>query len=144
MERDHRAGIDLLLEAARARLRRLRPREARDAAGAGGLIIDIRSEAQRDVQGLVPGAYFVPRNILEWRADPTCPHHDPVLVEVHGPLILMCAQGFQSSLAAATLQDLGRSNATDMEGGFERWRAEGLAVLPAGASAQRDAPPLTN
>jgi hypothetical protein len=53
----------------------------------------------------VPGAYFVARNVLEWRADPNCPHHDPMLGEVPGPLILMCAQGFQSSLAAATLQD---------------------------------------
>ena len=136
VERHHRAGIDQLLEAARARLRRLGPREARDAARAGGLIVDIRSEAQRDTQGLVPGAYFVARNVLEWRADPNCPHHDPMLVEVRGPLILMCAQGFQSSLAAATLQDLGCANATDMEGGFERWRAEGLAVIPAATTPQ--------
>ena len=84
----------------------------------------------------MPGAYFVARNVLEWRADPACPHHDPVLVEVREPLILMCAQGFQSSLAAATLQDLGRANATDMEGSFERWRPEGLAVIAAAASPQ--------
>ena len=131
VERHQRGGIDQLLEAARARLGRLGPREAQSAARAGGLIVDIRSEAQRSAQGLVPGAYFVARNVLEWRADPTCPHHDPVLAEVGGALILMCAQGFQSSLAAATLQDLGRANATDMEGGFERWRAEGLPVIPA-------------
>lgn len=136
LQRDHRGGIDQLLEAARARLSRLSPREACDAARAGGLIVDIRSEAQRDAQGLVPGAYFVARNVLEWRVDPACPNHDPDLVEVGGPLILMCAQGFQSSLAAATLQDLGRANATDMEGGFERWRAEGLAVIAPATSPQ--------
>ena len=141
VERHQRAGIDQLLEAARARLCRLGPREAQSAALAGGLIVDIRSEAQRSAQGLVPGAYFVARNVLEWRADPTCPHHDSVLVEVRGPLILMCAQGFQSSLAAGTLQDLGRVNATDMEGGFERWRGEGLPVTAADASARRAFPP---
>jgi rhodanese-related sulfurtransferase len=127
-----RAGIDELLAVARARLRRLAPAEAREAARAGGLIVDIRSEHQREAQGLVPGAHFVARNVLEWRADPRCPHHDPVLAAVRGPLVLMCAQGFQSSLAAATLQDLGLANATDMEGGFERWQADGLPVLPAG------------
>lgn len=117
-----------------ARLRRLAPAEAREAARARGLIVDIRSEHEheREVQGLVPGAHFVARNVLEWRADPRCAHHDPVLVAVRGPLVLMCAQGFQSSLAAATLQDLGLAHATDMEGGFERWQADGLPVLPAG------------
>lgn len=72
----------------------------------------------------------MPRNVLEWRADPTCPHHDPAPVAVRGPLIPMCAQGYQSSLAAAMLQDLGLAGATDMEGGFERWAAEGLPVIP--------------
>jgi rhodanese-related sulfurtransferase len=128
----HQARIDLLLEAARARLRRLGPRAAHEAARAGGLIVDIRSEAQREAQGLVPGAHFVPRNVLEWRADPTGRHHDPALSGLRGPLILMCAQGFQSSLAAATLQTLGRDDATDMEGGFEAWRDQGLPVVPSG------------
>ena len=105
------AGIDELLAAARARLRRLAPAEAREAARAGGLIVDIRSEHQREAQGLVAGAHFVARNVLEWRADPRCPHHDPLLTAVRGPIVLMCAQGFQSSLAAATLQDLGLANA---------------------------------
>ena len=126
-----RAAVDELLAAARSRLRRLTPTEARDAAHAGGLIVDIRSEPQRHAQGLVPGAHFVPRNVLEWRVDPGCPHRDPVLVAVRGPLILMCAQGYQSSLAASTLHDLGVVNATDMDGGFEGWRAEGLPVVTA-------------
>ncbi len=119
--------IDDLLAACRARLVRLDPHAARAAAAAGGLIVDIRSELQRRDQGLVPGARFVPRNVLEWRADPACPHRDPALA-VAGPLVLMCAQGYQSSLAAATLQDLGVANATDMAGGFEAWAAAGLPV----------------
>jgi len=118
-----------LLRAARARLHRLEPGEALAAVRAGGLIVDIRSERQRDEQGLVPGAHFVRRNVLEWRADRTCPHHDPVIVRCRGPLILMCAQGYQSSLAAATLQQLGVASATDMIGGFEAWRAVGLPVV---------------
>ncbi len=124
-----RRTIDDLLRDARARLDRLGPRQALAATGRGGLIVDIRSEAQRADQGLVPGAWFVPRNVLEWRADPACAHHDPHLVTVAGPLMLMCAQGFQSSLAAATLQDMGIRTATDVIGGFEAWVAAGLPVL---------------
>jgi rhodanese-related sulfurtransferase len=122
------AAIDDLLRAARARLRRLTPAEARDAAAGGGVIIDIRSDGQRAADGMVPDALVVPRNVLEWRADPACAHHDPRLVAVTGPLVLMCAQGYQSSLAAATLQEMGIHRATDMIGGFEAWRATGLPV----------------
>lgn len=134
-------SIDELLGEARARLVRLTPAEAHEAARRGGLIVDIRSEGQRDARGLVPGARFVPRNALEWRADPRCAHHDPALAAAAGPLILMCAQGYQSSLAAATLQDLGIAGATDMDGGFEAWQAAGLPVIPshpAAASARSD------
>ncbi len=123
-----RRTIEDLLREARGRLDRLSPREARAAARRGGLIVDIRSEAQRLEQGLVPGAVFVPRNVLEWRADPAGEHHDPRLA-VRGPLVLMCAQGYQSSLAAATLQEIGVLAATDMIGGFEGWVAAGLPVL---------------
>ena len=129
MDVPRQVDVDELLARARERLRRVTPREALETAGAGGLIVDIRSERQREAQGVVPGAYFVERNVLEWRADPSCLHHDPVLTGVHGPLILMCAQGYQSSLAAANLQELGLARATDMEGGFERWKAEGLPVV---------------
>jgi rhodanese-related sulfurtransferase len=126
--------IDSLLRDARARLIRLTPRQALAAAAGGGLIVDIRSEVQRAGQGLVPGAVHVPRNVLEWRADPTSGHHDPRLVGLDGPLVLMCAQGYQSSLAAATLQEIGVPRATDMVGGFEAWAAAGLPVLPAAAA----------
>ena len=91
--------------------------------------MDIRSEHQRSAHGLVAGAYFVPRNVLEWRADSGSGHSDPQLIGVAGPLILMCAQGFQSSLAAAALQEIGIDEATDMIGGFEAWVAAGLPVV---------------
>jgi rhodanese-related sulfurtransferase len=128
-----RTTIDDLLAEARATLRRLEPAQALAATRRGGLIVDIRSERQRAEQGLVPGARFVPRNVLEWRLDPDCEHRDPTLVAVAGPLVLMCAQGYQSSLAAATLQRLGVSTATDMVGGFEAWRAAGLPIRRAPA-----------
>ena len=96
--------------------------------GRGALIVDIRSEYQRFRSGVVPGARFVPRNVLEWRADPRSDHRDEVLAAAAGPLILMCAEGFQSSLAAATLQEIGVAGATDMIGGFEAWSAAGLPV----------------
>jgi rhodanese-related sulfurtransferase len=120
--------VDELLDDARARLDRLTPRQALAAAAQGGLIVDIRSETQRREEGLVSGAWFVPRNVLEWRADPSCRHCDPHLISVTGPLVLMCAQGYQSSLAAATLQTIGLDRATDMIGGFEAWVAAGLPV----------------
>ncbi len=120
--------VDDLLRAARARLRRLSPAEAAAAQAAGGVIVDIRADAQRAADGLVPGALVVPRNVLEWRADPASPERDPRVSDADGPVVLMCAEGFQSSLAAATLQDLGLAGATDMDGGFVAWRAAGLPV----------------
>jgi rhodanese-related sulfurtransferase/2-polyprenyl-3-methyl-5-hydroxy-6-metoxy-1,4-benzoquinol methylase len=124
-----RRTIDDLLRDARSRLERLSPEEALAAARRDGLIVDIRSERQRAEQGLVPGAHFVPRNVLEWRADPSSAHRDERLCGVRGALVLMCAQGYQSSLAAATLRELGVAGATDMIGGFEGWRAAGLPVV---------------
>src|SRR6185295_8875132 len=111
-------GVDALLRTARARLRRLTPAEAHAAAAGGGVIVDIRSDAQRAADGLVPRALVVPRNVLEWRADPASPERDPRIAEAAGPVVLMCAEGCQSSLAAATLLDLGLAGATDMAGGF--------------------------
>jgi len=134
--------VDDLLSAARARLRRLTPAEAAAAQAAGGVIVDIRADAQRAADGLVPGALVVPRNVLEWRADPASPDRDPRVAAAPGPVVLMCAEGFASSLAAATLQDLGLADATDMAGGFVAWRAAGLPVErpgEAGLTAHWDA-----
>jgi rhodanese-related sulfurtransferase len=124
-----RTTVDDLLAAARRRLRRVDAEEARAAAGEGALIVDIRSELQRERDGVIPGSVFHPRNALEWRADPDSAHSDPAIAADLGrQLILVCDEGFQSSLAAATLQDLGFARATDLVGGFRAWRTAGLPV----------------
>jgi rhodanese-related sulfurtransferase len=126
------ATIDELLEAARTRLDRVTPEEAAEAVRRdGALLIDIRAEGQRAEDGTVPEAHFVPRNVLEWRLDPACEHRDRDLADYERPVILMCNEGYQSSLAAATLKDLGIELATDMIGGFQAWLAAGLPAEPA-------------
>jgi rhodanese-related sulfurtransferase len=126
-----RTTIDDLLAAARARLDRLSPAEAADAATTGAILVDIRSEAQRAHDGAIPGAVCWPRNVLEWRVDPTSTHADPRLSSDFGrTLVVVCNEGYQSSLAAATLQDLGFTHATDLVGGFQAWRTAGLPVEP--------------
>ena len=121
--------IEELLAAARERLRRVDPAAARQEVERGAVIVDIRAESQRARDGVIPGAHFVPRNELEWRADPSSDWRDPVVSDPGRKLIVMCNAGYQSSLAAATLQDLGL-DATDLEGGFQAWRSEGLPVEP--------------
>ena len=124
-----RTTIEELLAAARAQLERLGPREAWDAVRGGAVIVDIRSEVQRERDGVIPGALFHPRNVLEWRADPASPHRDPALAgDPARRVIVICDESYQSSLAAATLQDLGLARATDVVGGFRAWRAAGLPV----------------
>src|SRR5215210_599762 len=122
-------SVEDLLEGARARLERLSPAEAQAALGRGALLVDIRAESQRATDGEVPGATSVPRNVLEWRLDPGSPHRDPELARPGAQIVLMCNEGYQSSLAAATLQDLGLPRATDLDGGFQAWRAAGLPVI---------------
>jgi rhodanese-related sulfurtransferase len=124
-----RTTIHDLLDAARRRLRRLEPQEARDAIAAGAVLIDIRSERQRERDGVIPGAHYLPRNVLEWRLDPASGHSDPALSgDLDRHVILVCDEGYQSSLAAAALQDLGFERATDVTGGFQAWRAAGCPV----------------
>ena len=125
-----RKTVDELVEHARAHLARLEPKEAFAAMGAGALLVDIRGDLQRALDGAVPGSLFVPRNVLEWRCDPDCDHRDPRIGGVDRHVVLMCNDGYQSSLAAATLQELGLARATDMIGGFKAWRAAGLPVEP--------------
>ena len=122
------ARIDDLLAEARARLQRLSPEQAHDAVAAGAILIDIRSDHQRAADGEVPGTTHVPRNVLEWRLDPECEWRDDRLARPDATIVIMCHAGYQSSLAAATLQDLGLPKATDLEGGFQAWRAAGLPV----------------
>jgi len=120
--------IDELLAQARSRLERLDPQAVKAAMANGAVLVDIRAESQRAADGTVPGALFIPRNVLEWRCDPASDHHDE-RVEPDRQVVLMCDAGYQSSLAAATLLDLG-VDATDLEGGFQAWRAAGLPTEP--------------
>ena len=126
-----RKTIDELLAQARAGLVRVEPPEARDAVADGALLLDIRSESQRAADGIVPDAIWFPRNVLEWRCDPSCEAHDDRVGDLERHVIVMCDEGYQSSLAAATLQELGFAGATDLVGGFQAWRAAGLPVAPA-------------
>jgi rhodanese-related sulfurtransferase len=125
-----RVTIAELLTAARARLTRLGPEETARALDAGALLVDVRSESQRARDGIVPGSSWHSRNVLEWRLDPSSEAADPALAHLDAHVVLMCDEGYQSSLAAATLQDLGFARATDLDGGFQAWRAAGLPVVP--------------
>jgi rhodanese-related sulfurtransferase len=124
--------VDDVLAAARARLDRLTPRQARAAvADHDALLVDIRYAALRDRDGTIPGALVVERNELEWRLDPRCDHRDPAITDHDRLVIVVCNEGYASSLAAVSLHDLGLHRATDLDGGFQAWRAAGLPTTPA-------------
>jgi rhodanese-related sulfurtransferase len=123
------ATVDELLAEARAELTRVTPAEARVAQEAGAIIVDIRPIEQRAVDGEIPGAHVIARNVLEWRLDPGGEARDPAVARTDLQVIVTCDAGYQSSLAAATLRRLG-VDATDLVGGFQAWRAEGLPVTP--------------
>jgi rhodanese-related sulfurtransferase len=125
-----RSTVDELLDEARGRLERLTPQRAHSAVRFGALLIDIRSELQRQRDGVIPGSRFIARNVLEWRCDPASPWHDPAVTDAR-QVIVVCHEGYQSSLAAATLQLLGLVDATDVIGGFQAWQAAGLPLLQA-------------
>ena len=125
---DRPPGVDDLLAAARAQLHRLGPHEAAAAAGAGALLVDIRYAALRERDGLIPGALVVERNELEWRLDPQSPHRAPEATGHDRQVIVVCDEGYASSLAAVSLRELGLRRATDLDGGFQAWRAAGLPV----------------
>jgi rhodanese-related sulfurtransferase len=111
--------ITALLAEARAELTRLTPAQARNEIASGALMVDIRPVEQRARDGELPGARVIARNVLEWRLDSSCEYQ----------VILVCDEGYQSSLAAATLRRLG-VDATDMIGGVQAWRAQGLPLEP--------------
>lgn len=121
--------VDQLLTEARAKLVRLTPAQARDAVSAGAVMVDIRPADQRERDGRLPCAHVIPRNVLEWRLDPRCEHRDPDVARADRQVIVVCDEGYQSSLAAATLRRLGL-DATDVIGGVKSWRAEGLPLGP--------------
>ena len=120
------ASIYRALDAARKRLKRLPPERAAAEHAAGALLVDTRPWEQRKRDGEIPGAVIVDRNVLEWRLDPTSPDRIPEAVDRSVRVILICDEGFSSSLAAASLLDVGLVNATDVIGGFEAWKAAGL------------------
>jgi rhodanese-related sulfurtransferase len=128
--------LEELLARARSKIRRLAPAEAFTAAASGALIVDIRSEQARQAEGIVPGSIHIPRTVLEWRLAPGSEWRNPY-VEPGRPVIVLCDHGESSSLAAATLVELG-VDAADVAGGFEAWLAAGLPVAPAPAPAQVD------
>src|SRR2546427_12106560 len=129
--------INEVLEQARRRLVRVEPQEAAAELANGALLVDTRTEAQRAKQGEIPGALVIDRTVLEWRLDPTSPSRIEQATDHQLRVIVVCAEGYSSSLAAASLQDIGLVNATDVIGGFQALKAAG----PPGASGPQAAVP---
>jgi rhodanese-related sulfurtransferase len=122
--------VDDELARARSGLVRSTPHEAAAALETGALLVDIRPVHQRAADGEIPGALVIDRNVLEWRLDPESPDR---VAEVTGPeqmVIVFCDEGYASSLAAASLQAVGLPHATDLDGGYQAWRAAGLPTAP--------------
>jgi rhodanese-related sulfurtransferase len=120
--------IDVALERARRRLRRLAASEVPDAVARGAILVDIRPALQRATEGALQPALVIERNVLEWRCDPTSDARLPQAVADDVEWVVICSQGYTSSLAAAALQDLGLRRATDVVGGYQEMRRAG--VLP--------------
>ena len=123
-----RRTVDTLLEAARANLQRVLPADAEHAARRGALLIDIRPSELRTRDGTIPGALRIERNVLEWRLDPAGAHRIPEVRSHDQVVIVVCDEGYASSLAAVSLQQLGLQHATDLVGGFQAWKAAGLPI----------------
>ena len=125
MPEPSRRSIDDLLAQARSRLTRLTPQQAYEAQQAGAVLIDIRPQASRAAEGGLPGAVVIERTVLEWRLDPASDARLPFAsYDLH--VVIVCNEGYSSSLAAASLQELGIRMATDMDGGYRAWKAAGL------------------
>jgi rhodanese-related sulfurtransferase len=118
--------IDQVLDRARAQLARVSAQQAHDEYLDGALLVDIRPAAQRTIEGEVPGALVIERNVLEWRLDPTSDARLPQAADHDVRVLVLCSEGYTSSLAAAALVELGLHRATDVEGGFQAWRTAGL------------------
>jgi len=124
------SAIDDLLERERSTYARLDAAQAAAAMRDGALLVDTRPLEQRRRDGDIPGALVIDRSVLEWRLDPTSPHRIAEMRSAEQTVIVVCNEGYSSSLAAATLQRLGLRRATDLAGGFQAWRAAGLPVQP--------------
>jgi rhodanese-related sulfurtransferase len=121
-------NVDELVERSRRGVRRLTPHEVRDAAARGALVVDTRTEAQRRRQGELPGALVIDRTVLEWRLDPNSEFRIPEATNHDPEIVVVCRHGCSSSLAAASLRELGLHRATDMIGGVDAWAAAGLPL----------------
>ncbi|WP_240810861.1 rhodanese-like domain-containing protein [Streptomyces tendae] len=126
------AGIDELLKRVRSGYVRIEAEQAYEAARSGdAVLVDIRYAALRERDGLIPGALVVERNELEWRLDPRGSHRLPEATSHDARVVVVCDEGYASSLAAESLHRLGLYRATDLVGGFQAWRVAGLPVVPA-------------
>ena len=122
--------VDQLLDEARGRLPyRSSPEEVLRKMQDGTLVFDVRGDEQQRRDGLIPGAIVIRRNVLEWRCDPQSIWHHANVTHYDQKIIVVCDEGYQSSLAAANLQLMGMRNATDMEGGFQLWKQSGLPIV---------------
>ncbi|SHM31756.1 rhodanese-like domain-containing protein [Actinacidiphila paucisporea] len=135
-------SIDEHLAALRTTYRRLDPAQAAGAARQGALLVDIRYAALRDRDGTIPGAAIVERNELEWRLDPSGTHRLADVESYDLPVVVICNEGYASTLAAVSLHALGLTGATDLAGGFQAWRAAGLPVTPPDGIPTRPTPPI--
>ena len=116
--------VDAWLTGARARLDRVQPQDLAQEIADGAIVVDIRDSADREAEGAMPGAVIVTRNVLEWRMSPSSPTHLEGIT-ADSRVIIVCNDGFSSSIAAASLHDLGLPRATDLVGGYRAWRAAG-------------------
>ena len=121
--------IEVMLEQARARLQRLPVDDVPDALARGAVLVDIRPAAQRAAEGDLPGAVVIERNVLEWRCDPTSDARLPQATGDDVEWVLLCSQGYASSLAAAALQQLGLHRATDVIGGYQALARAGVRAV---------------
>jgi rhodanese-related sulfurtransferase len=129
--------IDDVISDARQQLRRLYPHQALAATETGALLVDIRPAANRELEGTIPGAVVIDRNVLEWRLDPASAASLEIASYDLVP-VLFCNEGYASTLAAASLQQLGIRGATDLVGGYRAWRAAGLPTHePVAGSSER-------
>ena len=136
-----RRNVNDVLSAAQARIDRLTPTQASERMRDGWMLVDVRAADLRERHGWIPGSVHAPLDVLEWRVDPASGHQEPGLAGREERLILMCHEGFSSSLAAVRLRELGYANTTDVIGGFTAWAAAGLPVhahsgpIPLGAAS---------
>ena len=131
------ATLQQLLDAASSRIRRLEPDQAFVAAQEGAVLIDIRSEADRERDGIVPGSLHIPRTVLEWRLAPDSAWRTPHAPGLGDQVVVMCDHGCSSVLAAATLVELGFTDAGDVIGGFAAWRDAALPTVRAARHRRR-------